>query len=191
MQIKKGKNRTVYIFPLLKICFKLPRIYLLKTFCLLFNCIKRREWKRIIIEIKRPADKKVMGPRRYLFKGILDNLREFYFYFKTRHPFLIPTYFSFFGFLNIQKLGDSCETKGNDLYCQLYELTDQEAMKDIHHFDNDRNFSLINGKLKALDYGEPETQKIILKYGIKIHQEFDPDYSWEEKKKELREEKIN
>lgn len=37
-----------------------------------------------------------------------------------------------------------------------------------------------------VDYGSPGVQEVIAEFGEKILQEFNPSYSWEERKKQLR-----
>jgi hypothetical protein len=123
------------------------------------------------------------GYKNWLFGGIMANWREFVFFHKTKHPFLLPTRFSFFGLFNIQTAGEPCLIKYVDLWCQLYELTDGKVFADSHHFENPNNFCFNGGVLRMLDYGSKRTHKVIADFGEKILKSFDPKYDWEEKKK--------
>jgi len=183
MQIKKGQNRIVFVFPKIGIVIKIPIVHFISftrnvSFWSTSNCS--------LSEYFRLSRKDIGGPRRLLFKAIADNWGEFYFFLKTRHLFVQPTYFSFFGFFNIQKRGEHCNISCTDIWCQLHELTDGMVWKDSHHFAEPKNFCLDKGKLKIVDYGDPEVQEVITKYGMKIFDEFNPEYNCEEEKKKLK-----
>jgi hypothetical protein len=118
------------------------------------------------------------GPKQLLFKGMYENRSEYVFYSQYKSNFLLPTYFSFFGLFNIQKIGKKFEFKNEkekylSFWRQMLNVTSREATKDGHHFSNPKNFCEENGKLKIMDYGSPYTQEVLEKYGEKIYKEFD------------------
>ena len=184
MKIKKGHHRFVFIFPSLGIAIKLPFI---RLWCLVKNVLHlsaRMKWRSLWIEMSSPVGYD-FGLKSLLFHGIANNWTEFMFFQKTRNVFLQPTYFSFFGLLNIQKASDPCELNYVDLWCQLYELTDGKVFVDRHHFENPDNFGFTNGKLRILDYGNKKTHGVITEFGTKISESFDLTFDWEQKKKKL------
>lgn len=184
MKFKKGHYRFVFVFPSLGIAIKFP---IIRLWCLVKNIVYltvRMRWESLWREMSSSIDFD-FGLKGLLFRGIVDNWREFLFFRKTRNIFLQPTYFSFFGLLNIQKTSEPCMLNYVDLWCQLYELTGGKVFDDSHHFENPDNFCFANGKLMILDYGSKGTHGVINEFGAKIFESFDPAFSWEEKKKAL------
>ena len=170
MKIKKGTDRIVVAFPLLGIVVKIPIIHFIRLFSVLTT--EKGEfplyWKYWKMKI---------------FSGLISNWNEFRFYWRTRNPFLQPTYFSIFGLLNIQRYGEPCNLQIVDLWCQLHELTDGSVFDDSHHFANPNNFCFYKGKLRISDYGSQRSHRVIMKYGERIFKFFDPAYSWKGKRK--------
>ena len=177
MYIKKGQHRIVVVIPLLKIALKFPRIYYRYAYNMCIHYIKHG---KILERIKNEIyeyDIYVEGTvKRFLFIGIIENWREYRFYQKTKHPILQPTYFSFFGVLNIQKMGKYVQMDGYDLYVHLYEILGKVFILNHHHFSNPENFSYENEQLWIIDYGDIKVQKEIEKYGDKFIKEFDINY---------------
>lgn len=77
-----------------------------------FHIQKRRELSRHLKKsVKKNLSRglRVLPHRRYefvalnveMFGGFMANWSEFIFFVKTRNKFLLPTYFSFFGLINI------------------------------------------------------------------------------------------
>ena len=184
MQIKKGDDRVVVVFPELGFVLKFPVIRLWIVFRQTILFIWNRDFTSIQKHWMYPM-RAWGGFRGLLFKGLAANWSEFWFYWQTRNRFLQPTYFSFFGLLNIQRFGTPCSLKGADLWCQLHEMTNRKVWDDSHHFAEPSNFCLIDGKLRMLDYGSPASRGVVTLYGEKIFELFDPSYSWEEEKKKL------
>jgi hypothetical protein len=182
MKFKKGRNRFVFVFPSLGIAIKLPIVHLLQSIVLLVKAIKRLHFKFIWYELAIPVSYP-MGYKNRLFGGIVDNWSEFAFFCKTRNPFLQPTYFSFLGLINIQRVGKPCLLDATDFWCQLYGLTDGKVFDDCHHFENPDNFCFDKGKLKILDYGSKATHAVIVEFGIKIIESFDVSFDWDEAKR--------
>ena len=176
MKIKKGHYRIVLVLPFLGIAIKFPIVHVLGTMKTVFFLAKEMKWKTIRMLFTFKSD---LGFRKRLFGGILDNWREFTFFLKTRHPFLQPTYFSFFGLFNVQKVSEQCDIKYVDLWCQLYELTNGRVWDDSHHFENPDNFCFRDGKLRMLDYGSSRTHRVVIEYGQKILDSFNPSFDWE------------
>lgn len=180
MYISRGMSRTVVVFD--KFVLKFPRIYFFRFLTNIFRFIKMgcflKSWKWSIYSFGG-------APRRLLFKGINDNWLEFYYYRKLKSPFLQPTYFSLFGFVNVQKTGKKPSVEGRNLWCQLHEITNGGVWADSHTFTNPNNFCEENGRLKMLDYGNRRIYDFLKKWGYKIHMDFNFSYDWEKRGKEL------
>ncbi len=184
MKIEKGWNRFVIVAPKFGIAIKLPIIHLFLSIKILVKLSLIFEFRSIFLEMALPISDRWSYKNR-LFGGIVTNWREFIFYRRTKNPFLQPTYFSFLGLINIQKMGTPCDISYVDLWCQLLNLTDSGVMADNHHFENSDNFCFDSGKLKIHDYGSIVTQKVITEYGTKIYESFDPGFNLGEFRKTL------
>ncbi|MEK7653252.1 MAG: hypothetical protein AAB358_02130 [Patescibacteria group bacterium] len=183
MYICKGKTRVVFVFPKLGLVFKLPMIRFLTSIALTKRNLQR------YFGGNPPLQKEDMGDvKSYLFGGILKNWREFIFYLKTRHPILQPTFFSLFGFFNIQLAGKEQVKEWGAILSQateiLFDSNDDNPFfgSDNHHWMNPRNFSIDDGKLKMLDYGSKYTQKTIRSHGSIIIADFNPSYKYNEER---------
>ncbi len=180
VKFKRGRSRVVVIFPFFRIAIKLPIIHLLVAMRAVYYCIKSDKCWQYLQQDWGWSVEQHIGFKGHLFLGIVANWNEFVFYQKTRDPFLQPTYFSFFGLFNIQRVDESYLLNDEDLYHQLFKLTDGEVQNDSHHFENPHNFCFCDGSLRMLDYGSSKTRRIIAQYGTKIVDLFNPKYSWEE-----------
>ena len=109
----------------------------------------------------------------YLFQGLFDNLSEFVFYLSHfNNEFLVPTYFSLFGLVNIQPLQKNVCDIDKDVWYHLIKNSSQKEIWDSskHTFSTASNFSIDkNGKLKVMDYASAGVQKMTKKYGKKFH----------------------
>jgi len=162
IEIIKGTSRFILIVSSFsRVVFKIPRIRL--WYGLGMIIAERKKWNQ-----KETWDERVWWSIGWcLYKGILDNWREYRFYRKSKHLFLQPTIFSLFGLINIQKRGDVVQCDKVKFWCCVSKATNGEACDDGHHFSEIHNFCL-NGGIKVLDYGSPKTQALVKKYGSKI-----------------------
>lgn len=171
MTIKKGSDRIVITFPNQGLVVKIARIRIFSAIYWFFKEILCRNWSALRMRLFHPMrmPHSVVGA---VLRGLIANWMEFYFYQWTRHPVLQPTLFSLFGLLNIQKYSEPCGKK-NDPFLYLREVAGYRAVsKDMHHFGNPKNFSVVNGKLRFLDYGSKETRKFIRQYGRKVYEQY-------------------
>ena len=140
--------------------------------------------------------KKIFGEYLYLnfkrnlqltFRGIADNWRERIFYQDANifHRLLLQaTYFSFFGLFNIQRYGKPADRKdAHAIYRSFYLVAGQGLVEDSHHWTNAGNFHLASDGPKLLDYGSPETQKIVGDFGLALYTRFDIQYGRSEAEK--------
>lgn len=182
MKFHSGEERFTILIPEIGIVIKLPRIYYKLIYRSLCEDLAARDWNHFKKGWTYPVDK-YGGYRGWLFKGMATNWMEFWVYITTRNPFLQPTYFSLLGLVNIQKYGNPCPFDYRDLWCQFREITCEEVRKDGHHFSNDANFTYDGQTLRIVDYGNTRTRRIVILYGKKIVQAFDPSYRWKERLK--------
>lgn len=176
MRIKMGADRLVFVFPRLGIVVKLAIIHFISAVRPFFEY----RWAYLRGYIQWPLESG-HSLRRFLFKGLSANWNEFWFFRKTRNPLLQPTWFSFFGFLNIQKYGELCQLPKRGFWMQMYALTDGEAFADSHHFRNSENFGFSDdGKLRMFDYGSRKSHVVIERFGARIREQFNPSDCWVE-----------
>jgi len=169
VRVRKGRNRIVFVFPYLGIVVKIPVMRLWKPLYYSYHDIMRGKWRSLKRDWSAPIEHEVY--RGYIFLGILKNWREFWFYLKTKHQFLQPTYFSLFGLFNVQKYGEECRLSADIFWPQFIKITNWQVFEDGHHFSNEKNFCLSKDKLHLVDYGSSKTQKIVLEYGQKFFEQ--------------------
>lgn len=182
MKIIHGKSRTVFVFR--TIVVKFPAIYFQLAFKEMMENLKRGT---LLWHIREYNYEQYGTVHQYLFNGIISNWLEFVFYQKNKHyQLLAPTYFSFFGMINIQKYYEPIVIDYTDLWCQLVELVGGIVWEDSHAFSNPENFGTIRGKLKILDYGSRGTHKVLKEYAQEIYEKFIFSYIRESKRKKLQ-----
>lgn len=171
MEIKSGESRIV--IPLGGIVIKLPKLRLISSARMIWFYTKRRHWKGLWREITGYAYWEDDTIKSYIFKGIFANWKEFSFWQNNRAAYLMPTYFSLGGLLNIQKRGVPLDYNSFEFWRKIYDATNGEANKDGHHFSNSENFCLVDGKLVMIDYSGHATQTVLQKYGDAIHRAYE------------------
>ena len=170
MDIKKGQDRIVIIFPALKIVVKLPVVHLIMAIKNFWRFSKK--WDIFKKYLTFPVET-LTGLKGLLFRGFYSNWNEFWFHLKTHNLFLQPTYFSLFGLLNIQKYDEPCRLDDDNLWHQFIEIAGNSISQDPHHFYNHINFCVHKQKLRMLDYGSRKVCDIIARHGANIYEKFD------------------
>lgn len=140
--------------------------------------------KEYLIESEKLMQMKRYPARRYeahgtiencLFGGIMANWQERKFYSQTKHFFVIPTYFSLFGLINIQKKGMPI-TSWNNVQMWNYILDNcqnkHQPFCDFHTLYEINNFCLDDKHLKIVDYGSRNLQPFIELNGEKLYNNF-------------------
>jgi hypothetical protein len=189
-----GNSRIIILIPYLGIVLKIARINPLKALNLIFislgiisnilpeeytvyQKIKRWFWLRghhIKYDIFGPIECGSTPTLMYfLFRGIAANIGEFIYYLlNTKNEFLIPTYFSLFGIVNIQPLQKDVCNKQDRVFGHLCKFTEKNELfkYHAHTFAEQTNFCIDKeGRLRILDYGAIGTQKMVTKYGKQFH----------------------
>lgn len=175
MKIVWGTKRVVIVLE--KFAIKIARIRIVPAFkCAVSWLQYGRFWKSMF-----KYNYEVYGTVHiYLLKGLIENWHEYKIYRETRSSFLVPTYFSLLGLVNIQKRGESFEMEGVNMWLQMLLLSNKEIWDNPHHFAEPANFSKTNGHLQMLDYGSPRCHRVIRKYGEKMHTDFDFSFTKEQ-----------
>ena len=102
-----------------------------------------RRSKEIFLEVVPFKKYEIFGLRYLLFGGIMANWNEYLFYKETNNLFVMPTYFSFFGLINIQKRGQDINFwKYDDIWRYIYQNSKNENQPfcDSHSFAGKENF---------------------------------------------------
>lgn len=169
MHIAKGRTRFVIAFPRLGFVIKFPFIQIWVFKDTIQTLLKKEwglVWEKWFVRVENPYG----HPNKVLI-GIWSNLLECYFWYKTRHPVLFPTWFSFLGLFNIQKYG---KPLGNDeagyVAFVIDRLSNQETQFCEHGFEDPSNYTSVDGRLRIIDYGSRRLWPIMTEYGHKIMQ---------------------
>lgn len=175
MEIKSGSYRTAIIFPRIGLVIKIPRIYLVSYLRSYRYYIKHLGWKHGLLHLLEGLahGSDIMGSMRHaLFKGFLDNWKEWIYYVKTRHPFVVPTICSFFGIFNVQPLVSPFWDDFSRVTRRYMELIDEEEFGDYHHFLVQDNYGFYRGTLRMIDYGYYRTQEFLNQHRRLLSTEF-------------------
>ena len=184
--IHSGNTRhAVLIYPL-GICIKFPKInpakglqQLLKIITLLFRVFvtKTKPHHELTWHIKwilfGHYEQIITKPVSYWWlRGIMANINEFCYYATNRNnPLLVPTYFSFFGFLNIQPIVQPMTNHRFDLLSLFWsstEIQDEMTGCDSHAWES-QNFTQRNdGTIALYDYASTRAWPIVKKYGSRF-----------------------
>jgi len=169
MLFQKGTTRFVLVFTKLGFVIKLPII----KFGNIWSGVKYTKkygWKASS-EIWKIEVTSQHSPFYSMIMGIIANRLEWYFWRKTKHPLLQPTWFSAFGLINIQKYGKPLQYREIGwLGMNMQVVTNQTSHAHVrgHTLGEANNYTSVNGQLRLLDYGSKNVWPVILNYGEKI-----------------------
>jgi len=167
-----GTNRVVVEIISLGLVFKFPIIRLIALYRSVLGFVRGTAFVPFSRWFSYPMESEgFLGFRRLVFKGVMDNWREYWFCLVERHSFAQPTYFSFFGLVNIQLRGEPLVMDQWEFRGQLQKFI-EVLYSDAHHFTSINNFCISDGKLRILDYGSRKTQNIIRERGMCVYQNF-------------------
>ncbi len=174
-------TRSVILVHPLKIALKFPRFDFWSGMKTIFKWVNysyyvyirrdKLQMKNLRYELKwgvgGPVDIQYSLSYRW-FRGIMANINEMRFCWgNIRNPFMIPTYFSFFGLMNIQPLIVPIPELGCKLHEKFIMIIDQhtEMFEDNHAWE-DRNFTIRkDGTVAVYDYGSSRAFPMVKKYG--------------------------
>jgi|GEM_PF-1392940 len=183
--VAKGRHRVVLVIPSLGIVVKFPRFR--KRFLIEFwrdtirakslgpfvgrwSVTKRKNWGWMFRDLKRALILTFMGMEANWGE------RSYYKHCSMYSRLLLqPTYLSFLGVINIQEFAEPAPIdESYTIYFAAEAIVGGEGMRpDGHHWSNARNFHLANGRLRVIDYGSAETQRILDEHGLSLYIGFD------------------
>ena len=163
MNFRLGATRFVVLVG--NVAIKFPRLRPLRPFVRLLEILRKKEGVRDNLE---KYDKSiVIATLQYLFSGVVTNYWEHRFYKENSNiSILVPTYYSFFGLLNVQKRGkpidDSSRSKWETVQAKL---ADKGLLP--HDLFEEKNCCTIDGKIQLFDYGDAWARKLLVCRKIK------------------------
>jgi hypothetical protein len=134
-----------------------------------------RRSKEISLEVIPLKKYEIFGLRYLLFGGIMANWNEYLFYKETKNLFVMPTYFSLFGLINIQKRGQEItfwDYKDIWRYICHNSANENQPFCNSHSFAEKENFCLDGDKIKMLDYGSRHVHNFLRLNGNKLFNNF-------------------
>jgi hypothetical protein len=109
--------------------------------------------------------------RRALFKGFVDNWREWRFWCETHHPVLAPTQL-WIG-LTIQQYAEPLQVESTaELFTRFQSIVGGLWGRDPHHFTNKSNFGILGGHFVVVDYAGKKVQALLRQHGDRLVREF-------------------
>ncbi len=101
------------------------------------------------------------------------NLQEFFFSLSYgSSSFVLPTYFSFFGLVNILPAGEECQLPRVVPWRAALSVVTPTWI-DPHTWSNTKNFVRDRkGRLRLVDYGERRTRQVLSQYRVAFEQAF-------------------
>jgi hypothetical protein len=176
--IKTGKDRIVIVFPRLGFVLKVARLNNLKSNRLFkdvtdaYFCIKTTSIKERLLNVSGILE-------HFYARGIYANLREKRGWKKTKNPFLMPTFFSFFGFVNIMPYAKRVitwtEFDDLDILMQISYYSGFIWQVSPHTFTKADNFCIDEfDKVKMIDYGFRDSDKFIIRCGQTLYESLNP-----------------
>ncbi|MEI8223823.1 MAG: hypothetical protein WCG20_01730 [bacterium] len=178
-----GNTRHAVLIHPFGICIKFPKINLFEGLRKLFKIIQllfeifvvktKKQWELewyVKWIIFGHYEQVVVKPVSYCWmRGIMANGNEFYYYVtNSSNPLLIPTYFSFFGLINIQPIVNPMTTHRYDLFSLFWRSTEipNEMMGCDSHAWESQNFTQHqDGTIALYDYASTRAWPIVKKYG--------------------------
>lgn len=172
--IHRGTYRTVVAVPALGLAFKVARIRVVELARELI-CHFEYPQARTFAAVRRYASRSLHASvddaapaKRLLFKGLVDNWREWRFSETFDHPILVPTYASI-GLVNVQAYADPLPDQGATAHWRkIVRILDTHVRRDSHHFASNPNFGWRDGHLAMIDYASPKTHEVLRTYADRL-----------------------
>lgn len=137
---------TRFVFCVGCLAFKFARVRLIDAFQRAQKSSKPFDLQRILTILQ------------FLGRGLEANIEEYRFYHKYSELQLAPTYFSLFGFVNIQARGsDICE--GDLPICPFRKLAERNI-----DLQKSENFVCVKGVPRLADYGNKNLNLLLAEH---------------------------
>lgn len=175
MHWKVGTSRVVLVVPALGICLKFARIQLLGAIGGTWDHATMRPGGRFSFSLAlaywKYSIKSGYGARIQLFRGLRDNVREWWYSVRRPHPVIARTYLTL-GFVNVQERVEEGRGDRRAEVALRIIAGPEIVLSDQHAFDP-KNFGVRAGKAVVLDYGSLAMQKVLDLHADRIHNEID------------------
>lgn len=175
MEIRYGEHRAVIVIPSHGIVLKFPRMYVASCVYVLRMRVRGKSLKEalmIILTSVRWSSDFAFSPRRLLFKGFIDNWREWRFWRRTRHAILAPTIL-WLPWVSVQRYANPLPIRdGKELRRRFSDILGEKIHLDGHHFRNPDNFGTADGHLAVCDYASLKTQELLTEFGEELIRSF-------------------
>jgi hypothetical protein len=176
--IKTGEDRIVIAFPRLGFVLKVARLSISKL-ANLFKDVKRFYFGKTVMTLQGKINHLRYLIEYFYLRGIYANLKEGQTWKRTKNPFLWPTWFSFFGLVNICPYAERVLTEeeydNSDLLKQISFFSGYRWQISPHTFEMAYNFCVDEfGKVKMLDYGFENSEIFITYCGQNLYENLNP-----------------
>lgn len=176
--IRTGKTSIVIVFPRLGFVLKVARIdkfrirRIFRYIRMLFTEPKSKNFSSKFAQLNFRLDNFAIG-------GIYANIRERRLWKRTKNPFLLPTWFSLFGVMNICPYAKNVLTReqynSSKFPLQLDIFSELWSQVEGHTFARATNFCVDDlGKVKLIDYGFKHCEKVIRHCGQGLYDNLNP-----------------
>jgi hypothetical protein len=158
MQFRSGRTRSVILVG--KYAIKIARF---RVFRQVGRLVEHSISGRVGVELRKFDSNILKAGLKYIFIGIWSNRAELYLYRKygEKAP-LAPTYYSFFGIINIQKRGQELDGDFLNLVTKNHLWTRNDS--ETADLRRPEQFCVIEGKIVLADYGKYDIEPIIASY---------------------------
>lgn len=164
MVVHYGSTRIVVLVPTLGIALKIPRVDM-----------QHCQWKSTkhwMLSWQNPASN-----WHGLLKGVAANIREWFFWKRTRHSLLWPTIGSLAGVVNVQRIAPPFSPTLIEHSIRMsiafgYEPFEVVGVPDGHVFEEAGNFTMVGSALYLLDYGDTYTHEVVQRWGTQIQERY-------------------
>lgn len=167
MRVIRGTHRIVFVFERFGFVLKFPHIRWKEAWTNFQWCLKNVGVRGLRYSITNPDG----ALYDWFGGGFVEHWGEFRMFHEHPMPFLLPTHFSLFGIMNIQRLGVPCRMSDREVYGAFANAAGAGVIfQDAHHFLNADNFCRDpkSGEFMMLDYGGRVCREILEEVGGKL-----------------------
>lgn len=155
MRCSSGTTRFVILIG--PIAIKFAKIHVLRSIYRLF-CYSATG---VASErLQKHAQNPFIAGLKYFFDSLITNWNEWMVWTASPECFMAPTFFSFFGIVNIQKRGTPVTQAEVDANHPFRHLLWNESLDFVFDMTQAPNFCKIDGRICIVDYGSKESFRL-------------------------------
>ncbi len=156
MQFMYGCTRWVILTK--NYAVKIARFRPIRPFIRLFYLLKRGE---AVEKLEQHDPNLIKAVLKYIGSGILANRNERRLYEKYNDKFLVPTLFTFFWLVNIQRRGEPSGEK--EMHCHyLWDILKGTSTPLTEDILQPKQFCVIDGITYLADYGNKDLEGVFV-----------------------------